>query len=132
MDEDTEAFNKVMAAFKLPRSTDAEIAARKAAILEATKGATLVPYSVMELGVEALKFAERVAAVGNTNSASDAGVAALLGLVCVRGACFNVRINLKDLEDSSFAQEWHSKAKMLYAEAQVIHDRALAHMEQHL
>ena len=132
VDADTEAFNQVMAAFKLPKGTDTEIAARQAAIQEATKGATLVPCSVMEMGVEALKFAARAAEVGNTNSASDAGVAALLGLACVRGACFNVRINLKDIEDKDFVEEWNSKAKVLYAEAQEIHDRALAHMERNL
>ena len=97
-----------------------------------TKGATLVPYSVMELGVEALKLCERVAQVGNVNSASDAGVGALLGLACVRGACFNVRINLKDIEDRAFADEWHGKARKLWEEAEAIHDRALAHMEKNL
>ncbi len=107
-------------------------ATRTAAIQEATKGATLVPYQVMEAGVEALKFAERAAEVGNTNSASDSGVAALLGLVCVRGACFNVRINLKDITDTVFVEEWNSKAELLYAEAVEIHDRALAHMETNL
>ncbi len=132
VDADTEAFNQVMAGFKLPKSNDAEITARTAAIQEATKGATLVPFEVMKQGVEALKFAERAAEVGNTNSASDSGVAALLGLACVRGACFNVRINLKDITDTDFVEEWNSKAKVLYAEAVEIHDRALAHMDRNL
>lgn len=132
VDEDTEAFNQVMAAFKLPRDTEAEQAARAEAIQEATKGATRVPYAVMELGLEALRFCERVAEVGNTNSASDAGVGALLGLACVRGACFNVRINLKAIDDESFAEDWHRKARALYTDAQAVHDRALAHMERNL
>ena len=132
VDADTEAFNRVMAAFKLPKANDEQLAARTAAIQEATKGATMVPFQVMELGIETLKFAERTAEVGNTNSASDSGVAALLGLACVRGACFNVRINLKDITDTDFVEEWNSKAKVLYAQAQEIHDRALAHMEKNL
>jgi formiminotetrahydrofolate cyclodeaminase len=132
VDEDTEAFNQVMAAFKLPRATEAEQAARAEAIQEATKGATRVPYAVMELGLEALRFCERVAEAGNTNSASDAGVGALLGLACVRGACFNVRINLKAIDDETFARDWHDKARALYTDAQAVHDRALAHMERNL
>ncbi len=132
VDEDTEAFNQVMAAFKLPRKSEDEIAARDAAIQEATKGATMVPYSVMELGLDALRLCERVAEVGNVNSASDAGVGALLALACVRGACFNVRINLKDLTDQAFCDEWQGKAKVIYAEAGEICERALAHMEKNL
>ncbi len=132
VDEDTEAFNQVMAAFKLPKKSEAELAARTDAIQDATKGATTVPYSVMELGLEALRFCERVAEVGNENSASDAGVGALLGMVCVRGAYYNVRINLADIEDEAFCEEWLGKSEKILAEAQEIHDRALGFMEQKL
>ncbi len=132
VDEDTEAFNKVMAAFKLPKSNDEEVSARIAAIQDATKGATLVPFSVMELGLDALKFCERVAEVGNENSASDSGVGALLGMVCVRGAYYNVRINLNDIEDAAFCDEWRGKSEKLLADAQEVHDRALEFMEKKL
>jgi glutamate formiminotransferase / formiminotetrahydrofolate cyclodeaminase len=132
VDEDTEAFNQVMAGFKMPKGDDAEIAARDAAIQEATKGATLVPFSVMELSLAALRFCEPVARDGNTNSASDAGVAALLGLVAVKGAHYNVRINLADLEDKAFCDEYRGKADAILAEAQQIHDRCLEHMEKNI
>ena len=132
VDEDTEAFNRVMAAFRLPKNSEAEKVARAAAIQEATKGAVRVPFSVMELGLAALKHCARVAEAGNAKSASDAGVGALLALACVRGACFNVRINLASIEDKAFCEEWHGKAKALFAEAQAIHDRALAAMEKNL
>ncbi|MCP4550055.1 MAG: glutamate formimidoyltransferase [bacterium] len=132
VDADTEAFNKVMASFKLPKGTADEIAARNQAIQDATKGATLVPFSVMELSLEALKCCEPVARDGNTNSASDAGVAALLGLVGVRGAYYNVRINLSDIEDEKFCKEWSTKADAILKEAEEIHDRCLAHMEKNL
>ena len=92
----------------------------------------MVPCSVMELGIKTLKMCERVAEVGNVNSASDAGVGALLGLACVRGACFNVRINLAAIEDNGFCEEWNGKARLLYEEATAIHDRALAAMEKNL
>lgn len=132
VDEDTEAFGQVMAAFKLPKGSEAEIAAREAAIQKATQAATQVPFSVMELGLAALRHCERVAEVGNANSASDAGVGALLGLACVRGASFNVRINLKGLGDETLAGDWYRRADLLYTEAQAIHDRAIAHMERSL
>ena len=132
VDEDTEAFNQVMAAFKLPKKTKAEQAARGAAIQEATKGATRVPFSVMELALEALRFCEPVAEKGNTNSASDAGVGAMLGLAAVRGAAYNVRINLIGIEDEAFRAEWRAKADAILAEAQVIHDRCLAAVEKNL
>jgi len=132
VDEDTEAFNQVMAAFKLPKKTKAEQAACGAAIQEATKGATRVPFSVMELALEALRFCEPVAEKGNTNSASDAGVGAMLGLAAVRGAAYNVRINLIGIEDEAFRAEWRAKADAILAEAQVIHDRCLAAVEKNL
>jgi formiminotetrahydrofolate cyclodeaminase len=86
----------------------------------------------MELGLDALKYCERVAEVGNENSASDSGVGALLGMVCVRGAYYNVRINLNDIEDAAFCDEWRSKSEKLLDEAQEVHDRALEHMEKKL
>lgn len=132
VDEDTEAFNKVMAAFKLPKKSEDEITARTSAIQEGTKGATLVPYSVMELGLESLKLCERMAEVGNENSASDAGVGLLLGMVCVRGAYYNVRINLNDIEDEAFCEVWGGKAEKLLGEARDIHDRAIDQMEKKL
>ncbi|MBN2170817.1 MAG: glutamate formimidoyltransferase [Candidatus Krumholzibacteriota bacterium] len=132
VDEDTEAFNQVMAAFKLPKQTDEEKAARSAAVQEATKGATRVPFSVMELALEALRFCEPVAEKGNTNSASDAGVGAMLGLAAVRGAYYNVRINLAGIEDEAFRAEWRAKADAILAEAQAIHDRCLAAVEKNL
>jgi len=132
VDEDTEAFNRVMAAFKMPKKSEGEIASRDAAIQDATKGATRVPFSVMELGLEALKFCERVGEVGNENSVSDAGVGALLGMVCVRGAYYNVRINLKGIEDEAFREAWLSKSEKLLAEAQKLHDRIRSTVEAKL
>jgi glutamate formiminotransferase/formiminotetrahydrofolate cyclodeaminase len=132
VDEDTEAFNRVMAGFRLPKKTPEESAARDAAIQEATKGATRVPLSVMELGLNALHLCERVAVAGNARSASDAGVGALLGLACVRGAGFNVRINLKGITDPGVVAEWRGKSEALLAQAQAACDRALAAVEKNL
>jgi formiminotetrahydrofolate cyclodeaminase len=104
IDRDTESFNSVMAAFGLPKGTEQEQAARAAAIQEATKGATLVPLSVMKTCEKALLHAKTIAQNGNKNSASDAGVAALMLQAGCAGAALNVRINLSGLNDAAFVQ----------------------------
>jgi len=105
IDKDTEAFNSVMAAFGLPKATEQEQAARATAIQEATKAATLVPLSVMQTCEKALLHAKTVAQKGNKNSASDAGVAALMLQAGCAGAALNVRINLGGLNDPSFVEQ---------------------------
>ncbi len=113
VDEDTEAFNRVMAAFRLPKKTDEEKTQRQAAIEQATKGATLVPLGVMRRCVEAIELAHRVAEHGNKNSLSDAGVAALCAQTAAEGAYLNVRINLNALEDQEFKSTTLQEAENL-------------------
>ncbi|MDP6418007.1 MAG: glutamate formimidoyltransferase [Candidatus Krumholzibacteria bacterium] len=132
VDEDTDAFHQVMAAFKLPRKSEEEIAAREEAIQEATKGATQVPLSVMELCLEALRFCEYTAEHGNMNSASDSGVGALMAYAGLRGAHLNVKINLADISDRDFCSEIAGKAEVLEIEAAAVHARALAAAEKHI
>ena len=110
IDEDTEAFNKVMACFGMPKATDAEKAARAAAIEEATKGATIVPLTVLEKTLTAAKISKVVAEDGNQNSLSDAGVAALMARAAAHGAYYNVLINLKSLTDKKWAEDVYKKA----------------------
>jgi formiminotetrahydrofolate cyclodeaminase len=102
IDKDTEAFNKVMEAFSLPKETEPQKALRSAAIREATKEATNVPLEVMKHCIDALALAQQVAASGNVNSISDAGVSAYMLHAAVEGAALNVRINLNNLNDSEF------------------------------
>ncbi len=102
IDEDTAAFNRVMAAFGLPKETEEEKAKRTAAVQEATKDATRVPLRLMEVTAEAIILVKDVAARGNQNSLSDAGVAALVLSAACDGAALNVRINLGGLTDQVF------------------------------
>ena len=101
-DKDTEAFNKVMEAFSLPKDTDPQKALRSVAIREATKEATLVPLEVMRHCVDALALAQQAAASGNANSVSDAGVSSVMLRAAAEGAALNVRINLRSLDDAEF------------------------------
>ncbi|HXX64957.1 MAG TPA: cyclodeaminase/cyclohydrolase family protein [Bacteroidota bacterium] len=108
IDKDTAAFNKVMEAYSLPKDTDPQKALRAAAIREATKEATMVPLEVMKHCIDALALAQQVAASGNVNSVSDAGVSALMLYAAVESAALNVRINLNSLGDSEFVG-WKSE-----------------------
>ncbi len=110
VDEDTNAFNKIMDAFGLPKKTDEEKELRKQAIEEATKNAILVPFKVMEVSYRALELIKAMAEIGNPNSVSDAGVGALAIRSCVKGAFLNVKINSGDLEDAAFVQTVSEKA----------------------
>jgi formiminotetrahydrofolate cyclodeaminase len=102
IDKDTAAFSKVMEAYGLPGETDPQRALRSAAIREATKEATLVPLEVMKHCIDALALAQEVAAQGNPNCVSDAGVSALMLYAACEGAALNVKINLNGLSDSEF------------------------------
>jgi len=101
VDEDAEAFDRVMEAFRLPRETPDEQEARSAAIQEAYSGATDPPTRVCVLSVRVLELAAAVAERGNPNAVSDAGVAALLAATALEGGALNVRINLGSLNDET-------------------------------
>ena len=103
VDEDTNAFNMVMDAFGLPKTTDEEKTARSAAIQEATKYATEVPFKTMQRSLDAFEIVKAMAEHGNPNSVSDAGVGALCARSAVMGAFLNVKINAAGLKDRSYA-----------------------------
>lgn len=111
VDEDTNAFNKIMNAFGLPKSTDAEKAARTLAIQEATKFAIEIPFKVMELSLQSMEIIKAMAETGNPNSVSDAGVGALCARSAVMGAFMNVRINASGYSDKTFIDTVISKGK---------------------
>ncbi len=109
VDEDTNAFNKIMDAFGLPKGNDAEKAARTAAIQEATKYAIEIPFKVMEKSFAAMEILKAMAETGNPNSVSDAGVGALAVRSAVMGAYLNVKINASGLNDKTFVNDVLSK-----------------------
>lgn len=102
IEKDTEAFNKVMEAYGLPKDSDDQKALRAIAIQQATKEAALVPLEVMKHVVDALALAKAVAENGNPNSISDAGVGAMMLYAASESAALNVLINLKSVHDTEF------------------------------
>jgi len=119
VDEDTNAFNKIMDAFGLPKSNDAEKAARTAAIQAATKYATEVPFKVMNKAFETMEIIKAMAETGNPNSVTDAGVGALCARSAVMGAFLNVKINASGLKDKAFVDD-------IIAKALIIENKAIA------
>ena len=117
VDEDTAAFNRVMAAFALPRKRPEDKERRAAAIEEANQGATLVPLSVLERSLGVLFLAETAIDLGNRNSLSDAGVAALMARAAADGAYYNVLINLQGLSDEGFIAQTRARADDLHEQA---------------
>ncbi|MEO0650359.1 MAG: glutamate formimidoyltransferase [Planctomycetota bacterium] len=132
VDRDTDAFNGIMAAVQLPKATEAEQAARAAAIEAATLDAIAIPYRTMEVSIEALEVAKAMAELGNPASASDAGVGALCARAAVRGAFLNVRINLPDLADKARAARFVTDGAALVARAEALEAETLGLVEKHL
>jgi len=117
VDLDTEAFNKLMGAFKLKKKNEEEKKEREQAIEEATKEATLVPFEVLKKSVETLELAKEVALKGNKNSLSDAGVAGLAAQTAAEGAYYNIKINLPNIQDEKFKSKVSKEAVSLKDEA---------------
>src|SRR6201996_6658707 len=105
VDQDTAAFNQIMAAFGLPKGTDEEKAARSTAIQDATHNAMEIPFKVMQTTYDSMDVIKAMAETGNPNSVSDAGVAALCARTAVLGAFLNVKINASGYKDRAFADK---------------------------
>jgi glutamate formiminotransferase / formiminotetrahydrofolate cyclodeaminase len=113
IDLDTDAFNAMMDATRLPKKTDEEIAFRNLMLEKTTQQAIMVPFSTLELAWEAMQLAEKVAEVGNANALSDAGVAALTALSAAKAANYNILINLSGSNDDAFKADIKTKADKL-------------------
>ncbi len=129
VDEDTEAFNKIMAVFGMPKGTDEEKAARAEAMEAATLYATQIPLRTMKAAYKAFDVVRAMAEEGNPNSVSDAGVGALAARSAVMGACLNVKINAAGLKDRATADKLVAEAEQIQALAQKAEAEILAVVE---
>ncbi len=111
VDADTKAFNQIMIAFGLPKSSEDEKAARKNAIQDATRFAIEIPFKVMQTAFASMETIRAMADIGNPNSVSDAGVGALCARSAVMGAFLNVRINAAGFDDKDFVADIIKKGK---------------------
>ena len=132
VDEDTIAFNKIMAAFGLPKGNDEEKKIRTAAIGAATRYAIEIPMKVLSLSTETLDVIKAMAKEGNPNSVTDAGVGALCARPAVKGAYLNVRVNAATYNDKKFVEEVLEKGKQLEAKAEALEKEILAIVDEKL
>ncbi len=132
VDEDTEAFAKIMDVFSMPKGTEEEKAARAEAMEKATLYASRVPLKTMQTAMEAMPVALAMARIGNQASASDAGVGAIAALAAVRGAHLNVRINAAGLKDRALAAELTDEAARIEAEAVAAEAEVLAEVNKNI
>lgn len=126
VEEDVAAFDAVMATYRLPKDDPQ----RSEAIQAALAGAADVPLNVARLALDAMQLAEQVATQGNTNAASDAATAGLLGLAAVEGAALNVRINAASLEDADLAARYRNDIAALVERARAVRDAVVAAAQQ--
>jgi len=126
VDEDTKAFNKIMTAFGLPKSTEEEKKERTQMIQEATKYATQVPFDVMQICYRSMEIIKEMAAAGNPNSVTDAGVGALCSMAAIQGAFLNVKINAAGLADNAFARKLITEGNVILEKAKVLENKILS------
>ena len=126
VDEDTEAFNRIMAVFSMPKTTQDEKTARAEALESATLYATRVPLETMKAAYAVMDIAGEMASIGNPNSVSDAGVGALAARAAVRGAALNVRINASSLKDRHIAEALVAEANTIEELAEKAEEKILS------
>ena len=125
VDEDTNAFNKVMTAYKMPKETDEEKKKRRNTVQDALKNAANVPLDVMRQCVNVLKLAKTASEKGNKNSVSDAGVAALMSWAGIKSAALNAEINLSGIKDEKFVSEMKNEVETLTSNGEKIKDEII-------
>lgn len=130
VDRDSEAYDGVSQAFKLPKETDEEKSIRSAAIQENTKKAALVPMEVARRASTLLPSIEAVVARGNQNAVTDGCVAMMCARVAVVGALFNVRINLTSIKDEEFVARLREEADRLEADVLAREAAVIAHTKK--
>lgn len=120
VDEDTNAFNKIIDGFRMPKDTDEQKKLRAEAIEEATKYATQVPFTVMETAYQSMEVMQAMLKDGMQTSLSDSAVGILCAKAAVTGAYFNVKINAKDIKDRAFADDILKRGEAIYQKTKAI------------
>ena len=129
IDQDADAYTEVMAAYKLPKTTDEETSLRKQKIQDAIKHAALVPLEVARDALAVIDLAGSAIRKGNKNTASDGAVAAMNARTAALAAIYNVKINLSSIQDDSFVEKLAQEAEELQTQVVKRENEALSHVE---
>lgn len=132
VDKDTDAFNLIMAAFRLPKETSEEKALRKQAILDGTIEAIKVPYRVAEISLSALEDIEFILEHGNKNAVSDVGVGALMLCSGIEGSLLNVEINLPGLVDLEMIEFYKNNSIIILEESKSLKEKIISNVRSKL
>ncbi|MEJ8552886.1 cyclodeaminase/cyclohydrolase family protein [Tepidibacter sp. Z1-5] len=132
VDKDTESFNEVMKAFKLPKETDEQKSIRKKAIQDATIKSIDVPFETAKNSLDALELMEYFVDYGNQNAITDLGVGNLLLYTGLEGAILNVKVNLCGLDDVEFVQKKRSECEDMMTRGCEIKDCVLKRIHEKL
>jgi formiminotetrahydrofolate cyclodeaminase len=119
IDRDSDAYNQVMTAFKLPQETEADKKLRSETIQNGLKQAALVPLGVAQVALTIIELARTVVAKGNKNAVTDGAVGVMMARTAAMGALFNVKINLSAIKDSDFVSEVSAQVRQLEEEIMV-------------
>jgi len=130
VDEDTHAFNAIMEAFGLPKSSEQEKEVRRLSIEEATLHAIEVPFEVMRTAYAGFEIAEAMTLSGNPNSVSDAGVGTLALHACIEGAWLNVKINAADMKEHPQVHRFEKEGSELIKQSLILKDRILKQVDE--
>lgn len=126
IDKDSEAYNTVMSAFKLPKETDEEKAIRNAEIQKCTKFAIQTPYDIVVLSGKAISLLATILEYGNQNAITDIGVGTMLLMTGLEGGILNVKVNLSSIEDTEYVEKISKEIAEIKAVAEKEKDRIMA------
>ncbi len=129
IDKDSNAYDAVMAAYRLPKSNDEERDRRSGAIQEALKNAVLVPLEVAKMGLDIIKLAGNIVRDGNKNAITDGAVAAMMARTASLSALYNVKINLSSIKDEAFVNEISDQVRDMEIKIQKLEQGILAEID---
>jgi len=129
IDKDSNAYDAVMAAYRLPKSNDEERDRRSGAIQEALKNAVLVPLEVAKMGLDIIKLAGNIVRDGNKNAITDGAVAAMMARTALLSALYNVKINLSSIKDEAFVNEISDQVRDMEIKIQKLEQGILAEID---
>lgn len=129
MKEDEEAFNLIVEAWKMPKSTDDEKKERGQALQDATRVAIAVPWKIAAASQEILRMAADLVTYGNKNAVTDAGCSLEFSMAAIKGVFQNIKINLKSIKDEEKAESERIKMKLFLEDSQETFDKAMKELE---
>ena len=130
MKDDEDAFNEIMAAYKMPKESDEEKKLRKEKLTGAAKGAIKVPWQIAGKSRDILTLSLKLSEHGNRNAITDAACAAIFAFGAIKGVLYNVRVNLTSLEDKDYVESEKMKMKFFLEDAEAVYNKVIENVDR--